>query len=124
MKRLLILLLFSSSVYALPAQKLTTLTWTNPGTLMNGSPYLNKGGLKIYCNANDLTGLVIDIPDPDLTTYQLIDVISACGSGSRSIAMTAYDSSGIESPLSNVKSYVEWLGDPYAGNIPSVPRID
>ena len=124
MKRLLILLLFSSSVFALPAQKLTTLSWTNPDTLMDGSPYINKGGLKIYWNANDLTGLVIDIPDPSIATYKILDLMAQCGPGSRFIAMTAYDLQGGESPLSNVKSYVEWACDPYAGNIPNAPRID
>ena len=127
MKYLLIILVLTASTacMAVPAQPVTQLTWVNPTTLIDGTPYNNKGGSKIYCDAtNTGTSVVIDVPDPALTSYLLENISLVCGVGPKTVGMTAYDSLGVESPLSNVKTYVEVSGVAYSGDIPAAPRIE
>lgn len=127
MKHLLIILILmvSTACIAEPAQPVTQLAWVNPTTLMDGTPYNNKGGSKIYCNAtNTGASVVIDVPDPALTSYLLENISLVCGVGPKTVLMTAYDSSGIESPPSNIRTYVDVSGVAYSGDIPAAPRID
>ncbi len=78
-----------------------TLSWTQPMVNTNGSTLTDLAGYRIYygTSAGNLSQ-VIQLPGTALTTY----VISNLSSATWYFGMTAYDSAGLESALSNLGS--------------------
>lgn len=78
-----------------------TLSWTQPMVNTNGTALTDLAGYRIYygTSAGSLSQ-VIQLPGTALTTY----VISNLSSATWYFGMTAYDSAGLESALSNLGS--------------------
>ena len=77
-----------------------TLTWTPPTQNEDGTAYTNYGGFKIYYGPPSAPlGYTIDLPDTTntLNTYVVDNLVY----GDWHFAMTAYNSNGTESRLSN-----------------------
>lgn len=78
-----------------------TLSWTQPMQNTNGSALTDLAGYRIYYGTSASTmNQVIQLTGTGLTTY----VISNLSSATWYFGMTAYDSAGIESALSNLGS--------------------
>jgi hypothetical protein len=79
-----------------------TLSWTAPTQRTDGSPLNDLAGFKVYWGtAADTLVNVIPIDNPGVTTYV---VENLPGGSTYYFATSAFDSSGIESALSNVAS--------------------
>lgn len=92
----LIASLLSFSAFAGEAR----LTWTPPTQRVDGTPYTNYGGFKIYYGLEGQPlDTVIDIPDTthSITTY----TIENLADGTWNFSMTAYDATGLESAKTN-----------------------
>jgi hypothetical protein len=73
------------------------LTWLAPTQRTDGSALTNLAGFKIYYGLQGQPlDIVIDIPDPTLTTYR----VEPLSEGQWNFAMTAYDSNSLESDKS------------------------
>jgi hypothetical protein len=92
---------FSISVLAAPTTTgSATLSWSAPTTNTDGSPLVNLAGYKIYygTSSNSLSSSIsVSI---GLSTY----VISNLSSGIWYFAISAMNSSGVESSLSSIAS--------------------
>jgi hypothetical protein len=78
-----------------------TLSWAAPTQNSDGSPLTNLTGYRIHygTNASSMTQ-VVDLASLSLTNY----TIGNLPAGTWFFAITAYNSAGVESPLSNVAS--------------------
>lgn len=84
----------------------STVSWVAPTTRANGDPLqLSEiGGYRIYYgSASDSLDQVIEISDPSVTEYVVNQLVP---SDTYYFAVTAYDTEGIESALSEVVSKV------------------
>lgn len=82
-----------------------TLTWVPPTQNVDGTPYTNFGGFKIYYNQRDATsGYVVDIPDN--TNTQTTYIVTGLIVGTWDFQMTAYNNAGGESDKTNIVSKV------------------
>jgi Putative Ig domain len=78
-----------------------TLSWIQPMQNTNGSALTNLAGYRIYYGTSAANlSQVIQLPGTALTTY----VVSSLSSATWYFGMTAYDSAGVESALSNLGS--------------------
>lgn len=76
------------------------LNWVAPTENVDGTPLTDLAGFKLYVGATSRTyDETIDLPDPDLTTYDYDG--SAREPGDYFFALTAYDAEGNESAYSN-----------------------
>ena len=80
-----------------------TIFWGGVTTNTDGSPLTDLGGYKAHCGT--VTGAYTITADMgNVTTYKISDNLP--GSGTYYCAITAYNASGLESPLSNEVSFV------------------
>lgn len=77
-----------------------TLTWTPPTENTDGTPYTNYGGFRIYYGTLEAP-LANEIDLPDTTNTLNTYVVDNLPYGTYQFAMTAYNSAGMESDLSN-----------------------
>ena len=80
-----------------------TLSWVAPTQNTDGSPLIDLAGYNVhYGNASQQYTTTIKVTNPGLTTY----VVDNLPAGTYYFAVTAYDSSGTESPLSSEVSTI------------------
>ncbi len=94
---------FSITVSAAPSSGTgaATLNWTPPTARSDGSTLQNLAGYHIrYGTSADALGNLVNVTNPGLATY----VIENLSVGTYYFAITAYDSNGQESDLSNTVS--------------------
>jgi hypothetical protein len=91
----------SQSAGPTPASGAATLSWAAPDQNTDGSALTNLAGYRIYfgTSANDLNQ-VIDIANVGLTTY----VVDDLSTGTYYFSIRAYNTTGVESALSNIVS--------------------
>ena len=91
-----------------------TLRWIAPTQNTDGSPLTNLAGYRIYYGASS-TQLTqtIQLANAGLTTYVVRDLAP----GTWYFAVTAYNSAGVESALSNIASKVVRFPGPTDGAI-------
>ncbi|HEU4652719.1 MAG TPA: putative Ig domain-containing protein [Steroidobacteraceae bacterium] len=78
-----------------------TLSWQPPTQNTDGSALNNLSGFKVaYGTSSSSLTNVVTLANPGLTSY----VVTGLGSGTWYFAVTAYNSSGVESSLSNLAS--------------------
>lgn len=78
----------------------TKLTWKSPTTNEDGSPLTNLAGFILHCGkSSGVYGRPVVIPNPAATTHPIAGVCT--GVGIRFVVVTAYNTAGHESVLSN-----------------------
>jgi hypothetical protein len=88
---------FNITVAPPSASQATTLSWVPPTQNTDGSSLGDLKGFKIhYGTASQSYTDTIDVNNPGLTTY----VVQNLGAGTYYFTVTAYNSAGVESPLS------------------------
>jgi hypothetical protein len=88
-----------STTYLLSCSSATgtaTVSWVPPTQNVDGSPYIDQGGFKLY-HASTFAGVAFATPiiisDPNATSY----VVTGLATGNRHFALKAYNLSGVES---------------------------
>ena len=106
MKRIFLIaisiLVLGGLAFALPAKQGTPLTWTSPTTNNDGTPITNLAGYKVYWKSAS-SGSYADMQSKDVGNVTTVTIQSVTGSATIPyyFVVTAYNTSGSESGLSN-----------------------
>lgn len=99
---IVVFVMMTTSVFALPAAQKTKLTWDPPTTNSDGSPLTDLAGYKIYWKSS-VSGAYTDVQSKDVGNVTTVTIQSVTGSSTAVyyFVATSYNTNGTESKFSN-----------------------